>query len=439
MRNAFIAGITSIAMVLVMVNIPIKYFSYNHWFNPNFGTSLTTISSSDQLSDFPTTYNANLAALNAGKIEISTTTLPLITTLANLTTTGTIGTGVWQGTTIDELYGGTGFSTYATGDLIYASGVNTLSKLTASSTGEVLTLVGGVPVWRDGTVNEANNFNWTGLHTFTNATSSLFSAYQAWFGGTATTTIDSAGNVTVAGTLTANGGVAGDIAATASSTTWTTSGTYTKSSGATLVYVRAWGGGGSGENDDGTAGSGGGGGGEYIEMWFEASDLGATETITIGAGGASVTSAGNGNNGGDTTFGSLLTANGGLGGTDSTNDGLGGAGGNTHGSLNTLWGAGGTTGTGGSGFYSGAGGGGVNATSQGNGGASTWGGAGGGGASSNGGGTGGASVNGGDGGAGAYNGNATAGSTPGGGGGANSGTGNSGAGGGGQIIVTEFF
>jgi hypothetical protein len=43
--------------------------------------------------------------------------------------------------------GGTGFSTYATGDLIYASGTNTLAKLTAGSNGFVLTLAGGVPTW----------------------------------------------------------------------------------------------------------------------------------------------------------------------------------------------------------------------------------------------------------------------------------------------------
>ena len=43
--------------------------------------------------------------------------------------------------------GGTGFSTYATGDLIYASAANTLSKLTAGTNGYVLTLSGGVPTW----------------------------------------------------------------------------------------------------------------------------------------------------------------------------------------------------------------------------------------------------------------------------------------------------
>ena len=43
--------------------------------------------------------------------------------------------------------GGTGLSTYATGDLIYASATNTLSKLTAGTNGYVLTLSSGVPIW----------------------------------------------------------------------------------------------------------------------------------------------------------------------------------------------------------------------------------------------------------------------------------------------------
>jgi hypothetical protein len=43
--------------------------------------------------------------------------------------------------------GGTGFGTYATGDLVYASATNTLSKLTAGTDGYVLTLASGVPSW----------------------------------------------------------------------------------------------------------------------------------------------------------------------------------------------------------------------------------------------------------------------------------------------------
>ena len=82
--------------------------------------------------------------------------------------------------------GGTGFSTYATGDLIYASATNTLSKLTAGTNGYVLTLAGGVPTWASST---------GGVTSFSGGTTGLTP-------NTATT-----GAITLAGTLNAvNGG-----------------------------------------------------------------------------------------------------------------------------------------------------------------------------------------------------------------------------------------
>jgi hypothetical protein len=71
------------------------------------------------------------------------------TTLSSLSTVGTIGTGTWQGSVITYAYGGTGQSTYAKGDILYASAANTLSKLTAGTNGQMLQLQNGVPVWAD--------------------------------------------------------------------------------------------------------------------------------------------------------------------------------------------------------------------------------------------------------------------------------------------------
>lgn len=45
--------------------------------------------------------------------------------------------------------GGTALSSYATGDIIYASALNTLSKRTIGSSGQVLSVSGGVPTWSD--------------------------------------------------------------------------------------------------------------------------------------------------------------------------------------------------------------------------------------------------------------------------------------------------
>lgn len=66
---------------------------------------------------------------------------------SSITTLGTVTTGVWNGTAIDATHGGTAQTTWATGDILYASGVNTLSKLAAGSNTNVLTLAGGVPTW----------------------------------------------------------------------------------------------------------------------------------------------------------------------------------------------------------------------------------------------------------------------------------------------------
>lgn len=60
------------------------------------------------------------------------------------TTTG----GLLQGTVpITEALGGTNQTTYTTGDLLYASASNTLSKRAIGSSGNVLTVSGGVPTW----------------------------------------------------------------------------------------------------------------------------------------------------------------------------------------------------------------------------------------------------------------------------------------------------
>lgn len=64
-----------------------------------------------------------------------------------ITTVGTITTGTWHGDTITYAYGGTGQTSYAKGDIIYASATNTLSKLTAGTDGMVLQQQGGVPTW----------------------------------------------------------------------------------------------------------------------------------------------------------------------------------------------------------------------------------------------------------------------------------------------------
>ena len=108
------------------------------------------------------------------------------TSLSGLTpSTGTTGAVTLAGT-LGATSGGTGLSTYATGDIIYASATNTLAKLAAGTNGYILTLSGGVPSWQANT---------GGVTSFSAGTTGLTPS-------TATT-----GAITLAGTLaTTNGG-----------------------------------------------------------------------------------------------------------------------------------------------------------------------------------------------------------------------------------------
>jgi hypothetical protein len=60
---------------------------------------------------------------------------------------GSITSATWNGSVVAYNRGGTGQSSYAAGDLIYASAINTLSKLAAGTNGYVLTLASGLPSW----------------------------------------------------------------------------------------------------------------------------------------------------------------------------------------------------------------------------------------------------------------------------------------------------
>lgn len=145
------------------------------------GTVVTTLTGSNNLSDFPTTYNANLAALNAGKMEISTTTLPLITTLSNLSTVGTITSGTWNGDAITAPYGGTGSTTLTSNYVLLGNGASGIKHVSGfGSSGQFLTSngSGAAPTWQTSAINLGDNYAWTGLHTF--ASTTTFNANAAF-------------------------------------------------------------------------------------------------------------------------------------------------------------------------------------------------------------------------------------------------------------------
>lgn len=65
----------------------------------------------------------------------------------DITSLGTITTGVWNGTAVGAQYGGTGASSYTIGDLLYANTSTNLVKLGSVSIGNLLTTSGSTPVW----------------------------------------------------------------------------------------------------------------------------------------------------------------------------------------------------------------------------------------------------------------------------------------------------
>jgi hypothetical protein len=69
------------------------------------------------------------------------------TSLSGLTPSSSTTGAVTLAGTLGATSGGTAQSTYTTGDILYASASNTLSKLTIGTNGYVLTVAGGKPAW----------------------------------------------------------------------------------------------------------------------------------------------------------------------------------------------------------------------------------------------------------------------------------------------------
>jgi len=92
---------------------------------------------------------------------------------------GSITNATWNGVSIGAIYGGTGQTSYTTGDTLYASASNTLSKLAIGSTGQVLTVAGGVPTWSSpasgASITDDTTTNGTRYINFTSATSGSLS------------------------------------------------------------------------------------------------------------------------------------------------------------------------------------------------------------------------------------------------------------------------
>lgn len=148
-------------------------------------------------------------------------------------------------TPLSVLQGGTGFTSYTIGDIMYASATNTLSKLSPGANGLVLTLVGGLPSWNtvsaSGTTYLAGNGITLATTTFSVNESQLTLSNLGGLlpvskGGTGTSTIFTAGSIIFAGASGVfsqnNAGLSWDNVSSRLSVVGTIAGTHLKGLGA---------------------------------------------------------------------------------------------------------------------------------------------------------------------------------------------------------------
>ncbi len=172
----------------------------------SFGSSITTILGTDQISASRAVINTNFANLNASKEEISDliattslpgiTSLPALTSAATLATVGTITSGTWTGTPVGVAYGGTGTTTPTSNQVMLGNGASGLKVVNGfGNSGQSLVSNGAAtaPSWQSISFDSTANYSLTGTWTFNVAPT--FGTFSA----TSTT-----GTSTIAAAITSN-------------------------------------------------------------------------------------------------------------------------------------------------------------------------------------------------------------------------------------------
>jgi hypothetical protein len=250
---AILAGTSTALQMLQSGALAAPSWSTATWPATTTANQLLYSSSANTVAGLASAANGILIT-SAGSVPSISSTLPAAVQ-GNITATGTIATGVWNGTAINVAHGGTGLTT-ATAYAVICGGTTATgpfqSIASVGTTGQVLTSNGA----------------------------GVLPTFQP-LGGTAT------GRLLAIQYITATG-------------------IYTRTAGALTadVQVISGGGGGGAATIDQSLGGGGGSGG-YARGTIDVTSI-ATAPVTVGAGGVA-SSGGNGGDGGSSSFSSLIT------------------------------------------------------------------------------------------------------------------------------------
>ena len=201
-------GISVFIAIIISFSIRIVYAAV---ITPSFPTTANNFSEGDVIEEEDWNALENTIGITSttskstlhGKWNdlFASTTMPQLTTLLNVTSVGTIGTGVWQGTDVGVQYGGTGVSGLTDGGVLFGSGTGAITASSVLSNGQLLigdNSTDPALATLTGTTNEIDITNGAGSITLSlsnpmilsNASTTLFSIFDTLYvGGTATTTL----------------------------------------------------------------------------------------------------------------------------------------------------------------------------------------------------------------------------------------------------------
>ena len=149
---AFLNGINVANGTVATSNTTANVFNANST-TLNLGGAATTLNIGNASGQANFAGDVNVATGKGYEVNnvsvLTATILGSSVVSSSLTSVGTLSSGTWSATTIAVDKGGTGLTSYAVGDIVYASGATTLAKLADVATGNAL-ISGGIttaPSW----------------------------------------------------------------------------------------------------------------------------------------------------------------------------------------------------------------------------------------------------------------------------------------------------